>query len=50
MSIVYFLVLTPTGILRRMGGNSMLKPKPAASRWEPHLTSASVPERMERQF
>jgi hypothetical protein len=48
MSIVYFLVLTPTALLRRMGGNSMLVPKPGASRWEPHEPSA--PERMERQF
>ena len=50
MSIVYFLVLTPTGFLRRMGGNSMLVPKPGASRWEPHSPAVSVPESMERQF
>ncbi len=50
MSIVYFLVLTPTGYLRRMGGNSMLKPKPGVSRWEPHSPAVSVPESMERQF
>jgi hypothetical protein len=49
MSVVYFLVLTPTGFLRRMGGRSMLNPKPSVSRWEPH-SQVSVPESMERQF
>ena len=49
MSVVYFLVITPTGFLRRLGGTSMTAPKPqAVSRWAAHTPKPR--ENMERQF
>lgn len=49
MSVVYFLVITPTGFLRRMGGHSMTAPKPqGVSRWAEHTPKPR--ENMERQF
>ena len=49
MAVVYFLVITPTGFLRRLGGNSMTAPKPHdSSRWSLHMPRPR--ENMERQF
>ena len=51
MGVVYFLVITPFGWVRRMSGKSpMLPAAPDASRWMPHSPSVSVGESMERQF
>ena len=49
MSIVYFLVITPTGFLRRVGGHSMTAKRPQdVSRWSVHVQKPR--ENMERQF
>lgn len=51
MGIVYFLVVTPIGLVRRLSGNSPIVPRTRpASRWEPHTASLAEAERMERQF
>lgn len=49
MGVVYFVVLTPTGFIRRLtGGGAMAKRENQTSRWEPHPAADSA--RMERQF
>lgn len=51
MSVVYFLVITPIGFVRRLGGGPLSTPSErTASRWETHDRAADVAERMERQF
>ena len=51
MGIVYFIVLTPIGLVRRLSGSSPIVPRTRpASRWEPHTASLAEAERMERQF
>lgn len=51
MGVVYFLVITPFGIIRRSSAKSpMLPADPTASRWVPHKPAVSVGESMERQF
>jgi len=49
MGIVYFAVLTPTGLLRRLAGkNSVLRPRTAKSFWVSRADSQRTG--MERQF
>ncbi|MES2176370.1 MAG: SxtJ family membrane protein [Gemmatimonadota bacterium] len=51
MSIVYFLVMTPIGIIRRrVSPSPILRTARDASRWQAHPASDAVRERMERQF
>ena len=51
MGIVYFLVILPIGLVRRLTGNSPILPRGrAASRWEAHVPAVADGERMERQF
>jgi len=51
MGVVYFLVILPIGLFRRLTGNSPIVPRGrAASRWEAHVPAAADGERMERQF
>jgi hypothetical protein len=51
MGIVYFLVILPIGLVRRLTGNSPIAPRGrAASRWEAHVPAVADAERMERQF
>jgi uncharacterized membrane protein len=49
MGVVYFLVLTPTGFIRRLtGGGAMARRAQPSTRWEEH--AVADPSRMERQF
>ena len=51
MGIVYFLVILPIGLVRRLTGNSPILPRGrAASRWDAHVPAVADAERMERQF
>lgn len=51
MGVLYFLVMTPAGVLRRRMGSPFTAPRaPGASRWEPHPIPAPTAARMERQF
>ena len=51
MGIVYFLVILPIGLVRRLTGNSPILPRGrAASRWDAHVPAVADGERMERQF
>jgi tellurite resistance protein TehA-like permease len=51
MSIVYFVVMTPIGYLRRMSAGRMGAPKdPALSNWIAHTPAVTRRESMERQF
>jgi hypothetical protein len=51
MGIVYFLVITPMGLVRRALGKSPIFPRQRAeSRWEDHVPATAVGESMERQF
>jgi hypothetical protein len=51
MGIVYFLVILPIGLVRRLTGNSPIVPRGrAASRWDAHVPAVADGERMERQF
>jgi hypothetical protein len=51
MGVVYFLVMTPAGVLRRRFGSPITTPPaPGASRWEPHPIATPTAARMERQF
>jgi hypothetical protein len=51
MGIVYFLVILPIGLFRRLTGNSPIvtRGRPV-SRWEAHVPAVADGERMERQF
>ena len=51
MGIVYFLVMTPIGFIRRMSVGKMGAPKSSSeSNWTAHTPAVAVPESMERQF
>lgn len=51
MGIVYFAVLTPTGLLRRLAGkNPLNRPRTATSFWVARETDARLRTGMERQF
>ena len=51
MGIVYFVVLTPMGLIRRMLGKSPIASvNGTPSRWEPHTPAVAEAGRMERQF
>ena len=49
MGIVYYVVVTPMGFIRRRSGSPLVRRARAQSGWEPH-TAATTAERMERQF
>jgi vacuolar-type H+-ATPase subunit I/STV1 len=51
MSIVYFVVMTPIGFLRRMSAGKMGAPKSSSvSNWDAHTPAVVRRESMERQF
>ena len=51
LGIVYFLVVTPIGLVRRLTGNSSLPPKKAnESLWSTREVRARPPADMKRQF
>lgn len=51
MGIVYFVVITPIGYLRRMSAGRMGAPKDSAiSNWDAHTPAVARRESMERQF
>jgi hypothetical protein len=51
MGVVYFGVLTPVGVVRRLFGSSPLKSRPAgASHWVVRAARARVREDMQHQF
>jgi len=51
MGIVYFAVVTPTGLLRRLAGkNSLLRTRTAKSFWVSRAADADRRTGMERQF
>ena len=51
MGIVYFGVLTPTGVIRRLFGRSPLKSRPpGSSRWVVRDSRPRQPEDMQHQF
>lgn len=51
MGIVYYVVITPIGYLRRLSGSGMSAPKDRdASNWQPHTPAVARPKSMERQF
>ena len=51
MGVVYFGVLTPVGVVRRLFGGSPLKSRPTgSSRWVVRDSRARQPEDMQHQF
>ncbi len=51
MGIVYFVVMTPIGILRRtFGGNPLSPARTGNTAWVEHLPVTPDPKSMERQF
>ena len=51
MAVVYFIVITPVGYVRRLAGGGIAdKHDHNASRWHPHADAADPVERMQRQF
>ncbi len=51
MGIVYFVVLTPTGLIIRLLGRDPLAPKrESRSAWMPHDPRSDAPNSMRRQF
>ena len=51
MGIVYFVVLTPTGIIvRLLGRNPLTPPRKSASAWVPHDPRSEAANSMRRQF
>lgn len=51
MAVVYFAVVTPTGLLRRLAGkNSLMRPRSAKTFWVSRAAHAERPTGMERQF
>jgi hypothetical protein len=51
MGIVYFLVMMPTGFIRRAFGSPVAPERERApSRWQAHTPAEPVGEQMERQF
>jgi len=51
MGIVYFVVVTPTGLVRRLAGkDSLVRPRTAKSFWISRAADAQQRTGMERQF
>jgi len=51
MGIVYFVVLTPTGIIvRLLGRNPLAPPRPSGSAWVAHDPRSEAADSMRRQF
>jgi hypothetical protein len=50
MAIVYFVVITPIGFLRRRMGSPLAAAPATGSRWQPHSPDDTSAERMEHQF
>jgi Saxitoxin biosynthesis operon protein SxtJ len=51
MGIVYFVVMMPTGFIRRAFGSPIVPERErAASRWQAHTPAEALGEQMERQF
>jgi hypothetical protein len=50
MGIVYFLVMTPTGLFRRRGGRSPIARTRGRSSWIVRTPPVTTRERLERQF
>ena len=51
MGVVYFVVVTPSGLLRRIAGkNPLLRPRTAKSFWVARTTDGQRQSGMERQF
>ena len=51
MGIVYFFVLTPTGIIvRLLGRNPLTPPRKSGSAWVPHDPRSEAANSMRRQF
>jgi hypothetical protein len=51
MSVVYFVVVTPTALLRRLAGkNSLVRPRTAKTFWVSRTPHAQRQTGMERQF
>ena len=50
LGIVYYLVLTPTGLIRRGLGKSSLRRRPSDTYWVPRDVRARPPADMRRQF
>jgi hypothetical protein len=50
LAIVYFVVITPIGFLRRLKGGPFAPVAASVSRWQPHTPGDTSPERMEHQF
>ncbi|HEV8305294.1 MAG TPA: SxtJ family membrane protein [Gemmatimonadales bacterium] len=51
MGIIYFAVVTPTGLLRRLAGkDSLVRPRTAKSFWVSRAADAQRRAGMERQF
>jgi hypothetical protein len=51
MGIVYFVAITPIGLIRRMiGGSPILRRAGTDSRWEPHTPAVADRDSMEHQF
>ncbi len=49
MGVVYFVLITPAGLIRRMMGASPITQRPKTdTRWTPHADASA--EQMERQF
>lgn len=51
MGVVYFAVVTPTGLLRRLAGkNALMRPRTAKTFWVSRAADAHRRTGMERQF
>jgi saxitoxin biosynthesis operon SxtJ-like protein len=51
MGVVYFVVMTPIGFIRRRMGSPIAAARvPGASRWETHSPGEATAEQMEHQF
>src|SRR3982750_3294197 len=51
MGIVYFLVMTPIGLVRRLAGSPIVaRTDGATTRWTPHPRDHAVAEQMEHQY
>jgi hypothetical protein len=51
LGIVYFVVLTPLGlVLRAVGHRPLARPRGAASRWVARSADTATPARMEHQY
>jgi uncharacterized membrane protein len=51
MGVVYFVVMTPIGLVRRLAGSPIVaRPDGATTRWAPHSREHAVAEQMEHQY